>query len=77
MSEHKVVDLISTTEAARLCGVDPRTLRSYTTPDGRWCILFGYRNRFRVFNYGGGLRAQRRYDRSEILRILDRLERAN
>ncbi|HLN62454.1 MAG TPA: MerR family DNA-binding transcriptional regulator [Symbiobacteriaceae bacterium] len=52
-----MIDLITTGEAARLLGVDPRTLRKYETPDGRWCVLFGFQ--FRVFHYGGGDKSTR------------------
>jgi len=68
-----MINLITTREAARLIGVDPRTLRKYETPDGLWCVVLGYTYRFRVYQYGGGLRATRRYDRTEILRTLQRL----
>lgn len=68
-----MLDLIPTGEAARLLGVDPRTLRKYETEDGRWCMLFGFR--FRVYHYGGGARSTRRYDRREILRLLHALQR--
>lgn len=71
------MDLITSGETARLLRVDPRTLRKYETSDGKWCVVFGYRYRFRVFHYGGGLRPTRRYDRHEVLRVLRELERAN
>lgn len=66
-----MVDLIGTGEAARLLGVDQRTLRKYETPDGRYCNLFGLR--FRVFHYGGDTKSTRRYDRNEIERIVEQM----
>jgi hypothetical protein len=72
-----MVDLITSGEASRLLRVDPRTLRKYESPDGQWCMVFGDRYRFRVFHYGGGLRAARRYDRNELVRILNRMERSS
>jgi hypothetical protein len=71
---HTVVDLMTTGEAARLLGVDPRTLRKYETPDGRWCVLFGFK--FRVFHYGGDNKSTRRYDRNEVMQIARGLKRA-
>lgn len=69
-----MADLITTGEASRLLGVDPRTLRKYETSDGRWCVLFGFQ--FRVFHYGGDPKSTRRYDRNEIMRIVSGLKSA-
>ncbi|MFZ5825251.1 MAG: hypothetical protein ACOY94_13125 [Bacillota bacterium] len=69
-----MVQMITTKEAARLLQVDPRTLRKYETPDGRWCEVLGLR--FKVFRLGLSPLSQRRYDRDEILRALARARRA-
>ncbi|MFZ5816125.1 MAG: hypothetical protein ACOY93_12570 [Bacillota bacterium] len=65
-----MANLITTREAARLLKVDPRTLRKYETPDGRWCEILGLR--FRVLRLGPSPLSQRRYDRDEIERALRR-----
>jgi len=72
-----VVDLIRSSEAAKLLDVCRQTLIKYETKDGQWCVLLGYSYRFRVYNYGGGIRATRRYDRNEILRVLRKYRAAN
>lgn len=69
-----MIDLIKAGEAARLLGVDARTLKKYESADGQWCVIWGQRYRFRVFHYGGGLRAARCYDRNELMRVLNRME---
>lgn len=69
-----MVDLIGTGEAAKLLGVDQRTLRKYETPDGKYCTLFGFR--FRVYHYGGDNKSTRRYDRNEIVRIVSQMKQA-
>lgn len=68
-----MVDLITTGEAARLLGVDPRTLRKHETADGQWCILFGFQ--FRVYHYGGDNKSTRRYNRRDIMRVLAKMTR--
>ena len=64
---------LTTQQVCRLLGVDPRTLRKYESPDGRWCQLFGFR--FRVYRYGTDQHAQRRYQEAEIQRIAENLHR--
>lgn len=63
-----MANLITTKEAARLLKVDPRTLRKYESPDGRWCEILGLR--FRVFRMDMSPTAQRRYDEDEIIKAL-------
>jgi len=64
-------DLISSTEAAKLLFVHPATLRRYETSDGKWVEIYGMR--IRVYRFDGG---QRRYDRNEIIREIQRLKKA-
>ena len=68
-----MVDLIFINEAARLLKVHPETLRRHETADGRYCEIYGTRIRvYRLSNVPGG---QRRYDRNEVVRLLNRLSR--
>lgn len=69
-----MVELIGTGEAAKLLGVDQRTLRKSETPDGKYCTLFGFR--FRVYHYGGDSKSTRRYDRNEIERVVSQMKQA-
>lgn len=65
-----MANLVRTREAARLLRVDPRTLRKYESPDGRWCLIAGLR--FRVFRSDLGPNARRHYDADEIRAALER-----
>ena len=60
-------DLISISEAAKLLYVSPATLRYLESPDGQWTEYDGLR--IRVYRWDDG---QRRYDRNEILRAIQR-----
>lgn len=64
-------DLVTIREAAKLLFVHPNTLRNHETPDGKWTEVLGLR--IRVYRFDGG---QRRYDRAEIIRKIERLKKA-
>ncbi|MGE5675796.1 MAG: hypothetical protein ACM3XM_18270 [Mycobacterium leprae] len=64
-------DLISIGEVAKLLRVHQNTLRNHELPDGQWVEILGLR--FRVYRFEGG---QRRYDRMEILKQINRLKQA-
>lgn len=68
-----VKEMLTTKEVCSLLGVDPRTLRKYETPDGKWCEVFGFR--FRVYRLGTDPYSQRRYNQVEILRVLEKIKR--
>lgn len=71
-----MVDLIPINEAARLLKVHPETLRRHETTDRRWCQIYGNRIRVYRLSHEPGQAAQRRYDRNEIIRLLNGLQRA-
>lgn len=64
--------LIPISEAARLLGVDPDTLRRHETPDG-YLEIYGYR--IRVYRLSPSPNARRRYDEREIYRVLSKMAR--
>jgi hypothetical protein len=68
------VKLISISQAARLLGLAPSSLRRHECPDGRHAEIYG--QRIRVWRTGLGPKAQRRYDEDEIRRVLARMARA-
>jgi hypothetical protein len=70
-----MVDLVPIDQAAKLLKVHPNTLRRHETSDGRWCCIYGGRIRVYRLSNEPGPAAQRRYDRSEIVRFLSRLQR--
>lgn len=70
-----MLDLVPIKEAAKLLRVHPNTLRRRETPDGRWCEMYGARIRVYRLSNDRGPASQRRYDRSEIARLMARMQR--
>lgn len=63
--------LIPISQAARLLGLAPATLRRRETPDGQYAEIYG--ERIRVFRTGTTPGSQRRYNEAEIYRVLARM----
>lgn len=63
---------ITTTEAARLLGLHPSTLKRNETLDGRWCCLYG--ERIRVWHTYMGVQLHRRYSLGEVQRLAWRIQ---
>lgn len=63
--------LIPISQAARLLGVSPATLRRRETPDGQYVEVYG--ERIRVYRLGDTPGSQRRYDEREVYRVLVRM----
>lgn len=65
---------ISSTELAKLLGVNRATVLRWETYDGMWCNIYGHR--IRVYYSGIGKATHRRYSEAEVQRLLHRLDSA-